>query len=105
MNVDVTVRGEVPEDVVGVAERKLSVLERVAGGRVLRATAVLTSTRNPSVAERFAFEATFDVDGDVIVAQARARDAREAVDRLEATLRRRLVDHAGRLGENRSHRR
>lgn len=96
LDLDVTTHGKLPgaEDYV---RTKLGGLGRVTRLPVLYAHVKLGKHADPAVANRVIAQANFDVNGRVVRAQVEGVTAREAIDRLEARLRRQLE----RLGEHR----
>ncbi|VEG56574.1 ribosome-associated protein [Mycolicibacterium aurum] len=89
VNVDVTTHGEFP-DVVDYARTKIGSLGRLTSRPILHAHVRLTRRKNPAVEFPVVAQANLDVRGHVVRAQVEAATAHEAVDRLEARLRRRL---------------
>jgi ribosome-associated translation inhibitor RaiA len=86
--VRVSVSGDVPSGTVEYAQAKIATAAGHVREPILRASARITvhaAARRPVVAE-----ANLDVNGTPIRAQVDASTAREAVDLLEARLRRRL---------------
>jgi ribosome-associated translation inhibitor RaiA len=88
-NVDVTTHGEFP-DAVDYARTKIGSLGRLTRRPIQHAHVRLTRQKNPGVEFPVVAQANLDVRGHVIRAQVEAATAHEAVDRLEARLRRRL---------------
>ncbi|PRC41522.1 hypothetical protein C6A85_000000115205 [Mycobacterium sp. ITM-2017-0098] len=97
INVDVTTHGEFP-DAVDYARTKIGNLGRLTRRPVLHAHVRLTRQKNPGIESPVVAQANLDVRGLVIRAQVEAATAHEAVDRLEARLRRRL-EHLRELWE------
>lgn len=93
----VTVRGDVPERAVGYAEEKVRRAEEVARQPVLSTHVVLTVARDPALERPAVAEATLDVNGFLVRAQAAAGDPVGAVDLLEDRLRRNLLQHQDRV--------
>ena len=91
--VQVTVRGDVPDDAVRYAEAKVAHLDRYAAQPVLASHVVLTVSADPAVAWPARAEATVDVGGTLVRAHAGAADVTRAVDALEDRLRRTLLQH------------
>lgn len=89
INVDVTTHGEFP-DAVEYARTKIGSLGRLTRRPVLHAHVRLTRQKNPGIESPVVAQANLDVRGHVVRAQVEAATAHEAVDRLEARLRRRL---------------
>jgi ribosome-associated translation inhibitor RaiA len=96
VSVDVTVRGDVPVDVVEYAETKISRVLEHTGDRVLRATATLSLSGDPAVPRPGRAEATLDVNGTLVRAHAAAGDLVGAIDLLEDRLRENLLAHRDR---------
>ncbi|MDZ4267707.1 MAG: HPF/RaiA family ribosome-associated protein [Mycobacterium sp.] len=89
LEVDVTTHGRLP----GAADYARSKIGEVAGFTrrpVLHARVRLTRHTDPAVRHPVVAQANLDVDGRLIRAQVDAATAREAIDKLEARLRRRL---------------
>lgn len=89
--IEVTGRGDVGEQERAYAEQKVGVALAVAHRPVLRAHVVLGRHRDPAVELSATAEATVDLGGTVLRAHAAAPTTTEAVDELEARLRRRLT--------------
>ncbi|GAA2149047.1 HPF/RaiA family ribosome-associated protein [Nocardioides koreensis] len=89
--VEVTLRGEVGDSARRYAQEKVEHALSVARPRVLRAHVVLDHRHDPAVPRPARAEATVDVEGTTLRAHATAPTMGEAVDELEARLRRRLV--------------
>ncbi|HZD70090.1 MAG TPA: HPF/RaiA family ribosome-associated protein [Actinomycetes bacterium] len=97
----VTVHGHVAPDVQAYARRKLADLVKLAPGPVLDARVRFERAPDPAVELPALVQATLDVNGRLVRAQATARHFREAVDLLEARLRDRLQHLAGHLRDRR----
>jgi ribosome-associated translation inhibitor RaiA len=89
VNVDVTTHGEFP-DAVEYARTKIGSLGRLTRRPIEHARVRLTRRKNPGVEFPVVAQANLDVRGHIVRAQVEATTAHEAVDRLEARLRRRL---------------
>jgi Sigma 54 modulation/S30EA ribosomal protein C terminus len=89
IEVDVTTRGELP-GAADYARSKIGELGRLAHRPVLHARVKVTRHGDPAVERPVVAQANLDVDGRLFRAQVEGVTAREAVDRLQARLRRRL---------------
>lgn len=89
IDVNVLTRGELP-GAADYARSKIGALGRLTQRQVRHACVKLTRRRDPSGARAVVAQANLEVDGRLIRAQVEAGSADEAVDRLEARLRRRL---------------
>jgi ribosome-associated translation inhibitor RaiA len=89
LEVEVTTHGQLL-DAVDYAREKIGALSHLSYQPVLHAHVKLTEHADPAVARRVIAQANLDVNGRLIRAQVEGVTAREAVDRLEARLRRRL---------------
>ncbi len=89
LDVQVTTHGRLPgaED---YARTKIGELGRLTHEPVLRAHVRLSEHGDPAVARRVIAQANLDVNGRLVRAQVEGVTAREAIDRLEARLRRGL---------------
>src|SRR5271166_3377384 len=89
LDVEVTTHGQLPgsED---YARTKIGELGRLTHEPVLHARVRLSEHGDPAVARRVVAQANLDINGRMVRAQVEAITAREAIDRLEARLRRRL---------------
>lgn len=90
-SIEVTVRGDVGEQVRAYAVEKVGVALAVAHRPVLRAHVVLGLRQDPAVRAPATAEATVDVGGTVLRARATAPLMTEAIDEMESRLRRRLT--------------
>lgn len=88
-DIDVTTNGELP-GAADYVRSKIGALGRLAHRPVLHARVKLTRHHDPAVELSVVAQANIDVEGRLVRAQAAGATAREAVDRLEARLRRRL---------------
>ena len=88
-DVDVTTRGQLP-GAADYAKEKISSLDRFAHRPIKHAHVKLTRHGNPAQERPVIAQANLDVDGRLIRAQAEGDTAREAIDRLDDRLRRRL---------------
>ncbi|MGV0849864.1 sigma 54 modulation/S30EA ribosomal C-terminal domain-containing protein [Mycolicibacterium phlei] len=92
-DVIVTVRGHLP-GAAEYARDQIAALLKQTGRPVLQARVKLTRHGEPDTHPVIA-QANLDVDGRLVRAQVEGHNVREAVDRLEARLKRRLHDVAG----------
>lgn len=90
VSVEVTVRGQLPPGAAEYAREKVGKLIRLAPEPVLFARARLTRDGNPAVPRPVVAQANLDVNGRLVRAQADAPTVEEAIDLLEAKLRRQL---------------
>ncbi|MDY6997350.1 MAG: HPF/RaiA family ribosome-associated protein [Actinomycetota bacterium] len=88
-NVDVTTHGEFP-GAADYARTKIGELGRLTHRPVLYARVKLTRHHDPAVESPVVAQGNLDVSGRLVRAQVHAGTAREAIDRLESALRRRL---------------
>ncbi|AFM15813.1 hypothetical protein Mycch_1003 [Mycolicibacterium chubuense NBB4] len=88
-DVDVITHGE-SADAADYARTRIGGLGRLTHRPVLHARVRLTSHRDPAVERPVLAQANLDVEGRPVRAQAYGDTAREAIDRLEAKLTRRL---------------
>jgi len=89
IDVDVTAHDEL-RGTADYARSKIGELGRYTSRPVLHGRVKLTRHHDPAVQRPVVAQANLDVDGRPIRAQVQAETAREAVDLLEARLRRRL---------------
>ncbi|UXA14693.1 HPF/RaiA family ribosome-associated protein [Mycobacterium sp. SMC-8] len=89
VDVDVTTHGEFP-GAADYAQAKIGGLSRLARRPVTYARVRLTRRHDPAVERPVIAQANLEVGGFLVRAQVEAVTAREAVDELEARLRRRL---------------
>lgn len=89
LDVDVTARGDLP-GAADYARAKIGKLGRFAHRPVLHASVKLSQLSDPSVERPVIAQGNLDVDGRLVRAQVEGVSAREAIDRLDAALRRRL---------------
>lgn len=92
-DVEVTTRGRL-DDAADYARAKIGELGPVTHEPVLRAAVKLSEHADPAVARRVVAQANLDVNGRLVRAQVQAGTAREAIDLLQARLRRRLERNA-----------
>ena len=90
MKIEVVRHAHLAVGAVGYARRKIARLARYSREPVWLARLTFTSSGNPAVHRHVRVQAHLDVDGRPLVAQAEAVTVREAVDALDARLRRRL---------------
>jgi ribosome-associated translation inhibitor RaiA len=96
VDVQVATDGKVPARAAGYAQEKIGALLHLAPGPVLSARVRMSRHGDPAVPHPVHAQANLDVNGRLVRAQAAGESPHEAVDRLEARLRRRLE----RIGEN-----
>ncbi len=89
LDVRVTTHGQLP-GAEEYARTKISELGHLVHQPVLDAHVRLSQHGDPAVARRVIAQANFDVNGRLVRAQVEGHTAREAIDRLQARLRRRL---------------
>ena len=89
LDVQVTTHGRLP-DAEDYARTKIGELGRLTHEPVLHAHVRLSEHGDPAVARRVIAQANLDVNGRLVRAQVEGVTAREAIDRLEARLRRGL---------------
>lgn len=89
--IEVTLRGHVGHYIGEYAQAKVAAALAAAEGHVLGARVVLDVRRSHADGTAVA-EAVVDLDGRSVTAKASAPTMLEAVDRVEARLRRQLVD-------------
>ena len=94
LNVELTTRGDFP-GLGDYVQEKIGRLSRFAHRPVLHARVRLSEHADPAVAPRTVAQANLDVNGRLVRAQVEGATAEEAIDRLEARLRRRLEHVAG----------
>lgn len=88
-DVNVTTRGQLP-GAADYAEEKISGLSRFAHRPIRHAHVKLARHGDPAQERPVIAQANLDVDGSLIRAEAQGDTAREAIDRLDDRLRRRL---------------
>ncbi len=91
MRIEVVRRAHLAHGAVGYARRKIEHLSRYSREPVWEARLTFTTSGNPLVHRHVRVPARLDVDGRPLVAYAEAATAREAVDALDAKLKRQLV--------------
>ncbi|MGW0228392.1 sigma 54 modulation/S30EA ribosomal C-terminal domain-containing protein [Actinopolymorpha singaporensis] len=89
--VEVTVRGEVPEEAAAYAVRKVESVLEATRARALYAHVVVVVSENPAQDQPVRVEVGLDVDGVPVRAVVSGHDAFEAADLMKDRLRRRLV--------------
>ena len=94
-----TTRGDVSDDAVAYATDKVSRVLAFAPTPVLHVRVELQRQQNRSLDRPSLAKGTIDVNGHPIRAQATAAAMDEAIDLLEARLRRQLEEMSSRLGE------
>lgn len=90
-DVEVVVRGEVPDRVVDYARTKIISLAEQLAEPVLHARVRLAHQPDPSVARPVRAQANLDLDGRLVRAQVAGATGAEAVDLLVERLRHRVV--------------
>jgi ribosomal subunit interface protein len=100
-SVQVTTHGPVTDAAEDYAVEKISHLGHFADRDVLRVRVTLTAEPNPSLKRQAVAKASLDVSGRVVRAHVAAESMDEAVDLLEARLRRNLERVADRRGPSR----
>ncbi|WP_343576849.1 HPF/RaiA family ribosome-associated protein [Mycobacterium sp.] len=100
IHVDVTTHGQLP-GIDDYVQEKIGGLSRLTRQPVLHARVRLSRHADPAVARPVVAQANLDVNGRLVRAQVEGETAREAVDRLEARLRRRLEHVVERREANR----
>ncbi len=101
LDVQVTVRGDVPAAAVEHARKAIASVAAHAPRSILLATCHLQVDRDPARQRPCEARATLDVSGRLVRAHVAAEDMALAIDRVQARLRRRLAD----LAEARTERR
>lgn len=99
--VEVKARGHVPVAAVRYARVKVARVTHYAGRPVLSSRVVLTPVEDPHGLPGVRAEATLDVGGTLVRAQAVSSDVYSAVDNLQDRLRRNLLQHQDRLRSRR----
>ncbi|MER6663941.1 sigma 54 modulation/S30EA ribosomal C-terminal domain-containing protein [Amycolatopsis japonica] len=92
--VRVAVRGDIEPDSADRAAAKVSRLMRLAHRPVLAASVRLTKYGDPAREQSVTAQASLDVNGRPVRAQASAPSVDEAIDRMDAKLRRQLEKSA-----------
>ena len=90
LEVDVTTHGRLPGAAADYARDKIGGLAKFTRRPVLYARVRLSRHADPAVARPVVAQANLDVDGRPVRAQVDGATAREAIDLLEARLKRRL---------------
>jgi ribosome-associated translation inhibitor RaiA len=90
INIEVTSRGEVGEQVRKDARKKVGALQRLVNGPVLGARVVLTEERNPRIPNHGRAEAEIDLQGRIVRARATGPTVEAAVDAVTERLGRKL---------------
>ena len=90
MDVDVTLRGEVPDGARALAEEKIGGLDRYVNTRFLRGRVVLRMEANPRIERPARAEGEVLLDGRMIRASVAGFDMTTAVDQLARRLERQL---------------
>lgn len=91
MKIEVVRRAHLAVGAEGYARSKIARLARYSREPVGLARLTFTASGNPAVHRHVHVQARLDVDGRPLVAHAEAATAREAVDALDARLKRRLL--------------
>jgi ribosome-associated translation inhibitor RaiA len=89
-DIEIVVRGDLPDSVVEYARNKITMLCERLDERVLSARVRLTHQPDPAVGRPMRAQANLDVNGRLVRAQVAATTGSEAVDLLVDRLRRRL---------------
>ncbi|MET9022367.1 sigma 54 modulation/S30EA ribosomal C-terminal domain-containing protein [Actinopolymorpha sp. NPDC004070] len=89
--VELTVRGEVPDEATAYAVRKVESVLEATRARALYAHVVIVVSQNPAQDQPVRLEVGLDVDGVPVRAVVSGHDALEAADLMKDRLRRRLV--------------
>jgi len=92
MKIQVVRRAHLGTGAVGYARRKIERLSRYSREPVWTARLTFTASGNTHVHRHVRVQAHLDVDGRPLVAYAEAATAREAVDVLDARLKRQLIE-------------
>jgi len=90
MKIQVVRRAYLTADSVAYAQRKIAGLTRYSREPIGLARLTFTVSGSPAVHQHLRIRAQLDLDGRMLVAQAEAPTAREAVDALDTRLKRRL---------------
>ena len=90
-DVAVVISGPVPEDVLPYVQRKVAHAARVSGRSVISAHAAVHRSTDPQVSRPYRVEATLDVAGTPVRAEADGAKAHEAVDKVVDRLERRVT--------------
>ncbi|WP_123024415.1 ribosome hibernation promotion factor [Mycolicibacterium stellerae] len=96
IDVDVATHGRLPNDAAEYARSKVADLGRFTHRPLAHARVRLTRHSDPAVERPIVAQANVDMDGRLVRAQADGATAHEAIDQLEARLRRniaRAADH------------
>lgn len=93
-DVELVARGRIPQAVLRAAKEKSTALARYTDEPILQARIKLVASRDPAVARRVRAQANLNLNGRWLRAQVVAATPREAVDRLQRRLRRRLAGMA-----------
>jgi ribosome-associated translation inhibitor RaiA len=104
VSVRIRIHGRVPEGAQELATMKVRSMLRHVGEPVLSARVTLTMSADPAVALPALAQATIDVNGRIVLAEADGQTMREAVCLMADRLRARL-DRAGRKIERAARRR
>ena len=90
-DVEIVVRGDLPESVTEYARKKIIMLVERLNTPVLHARIRLTHEPDPAVARPMRGQANLDIDGRMVRAQVAATTGHEAIDLLVDRLRQRLA--------------
>lgn len=93
-DVEVVVRGDLPDGIVGYATDKIIKLAERVDGPLLHARIRLTHQPDPAVARPVRAQANLDVNGRLVRAQVAGATGMEAVDLLADRVRTRLAEVA-----------
>ncbi|MFN8113191.1 MAG: HPF/RaiA family ribosome-associated protein [Solirubrobacterales bacterium] len=90
MDVDVTLRGEVPDEARDLAEEKIGALDRYVNTQFIRGHVVLRMEANPRIERPARAEGEVLLDGRMLRAHVASFDMTTAVDQLAQRLERQL---------------
>jgi ribosomal subunit interface protein len=90
MNVEITARGVIPEQVKQTAQAKIERLDRLVKGPVLGARVVLGQERNPRIERPARAEGEVNLAGRPVRARVSAPTMEAAIDELAERLHRQL---------------
>lgn len=90
-DIEIVVHGDLPESARTEAEMKIAALARYIREPILHSRIRLTRAGDPAVGRPMIAEVSLDVNGRFVRAQVAARTAHEAIDLVQARLRKRLA--------------
>ena len=99
-DVEVVLRGDIPDDARAAAERMVGTLIRYAHRPVLHARVRLTRSADPALTRPVIAQVNLDVNGGLVRAQVAAPTTHEAIDLVHDRMRHRL-EHLARYQEDR----